>query len=211
MMSFLRWISWCGVLVVVGCSSSPPQNVFVLSGAARPVPVVASDAGRPVVRLKPVNVPDYLDTTDIFLRDGQNQLKSSPTGRWAERLSVGIARALSEDLTARMPGITVDEGEPVQPPALTLLVDIGAFDIRPDGRCVMAARWTVLGRDNQTVLADEHATIVTAVRLSDGGMTDAAIVTAMADAVRQLADHVAVNLARSLRVSGATPRPANRS
>jgi uncharacterized lipoprotein YmbA len=206
-----RWVLSLGLLLAAGCSSGPPQGVFVLSGAANPVPAVGSDAGRPVVRLKPVALPDYLDTTDIFLRDGQNQLKSSATGRWGERLSVGIARALSEDLTARMPGITVDQGEPVQPPSLTLLVDVAAFDIRPDGRCVLSARWTVVGRDNQTTLAGEHATIITTVPQTGGAMTDAAIVTAMADAVRQLADHVAVNLTRSLRVSAATARPANGS
>jgi uncharacterized lipoprotein YmbA len=203
-----RWVLFLGLLMAAGCSSSPPQNVFILSGVANSAPGVRSDSGHPVVRLKPVTVPDYLDNTDIYLRDGQNQLKSSATGRWGERLSVGMARALSEDLTARMPGITVDESEPVQPPSLTLLVNVGAFDIRPDGRCVLSARWTILGQDNKTVLAGENATIMTTVPQTGGGMRDAAVVAAMADAVRQLADHVVVNLARSLRVSGATTRPA---
>jgi len=112
-----RWSWLAGLLMLLGCSSSPPPSVYVLSAMANPVPGAGSEAGRPVLDLKPVTLPDYLDTTDIFLRDGQNELKSSRTGRWGERLSVGIGRALSEDLTARMPGIEVVQGEPVEPAA----------------------------------------------------------------------------------------------
>lgn len=198
-----RW-SWLpGLLMLLGCGSSPPQTVYVLGAAADPVPGVTSVSGRPVVELKPVTVPDYMDTTDILLRDGQNALKSSQTGRWGERLSVGIARALREDLTTRMPAIEMAQGDPVQPPTRTLLVDIAGFDVRPDGRCVLAAHWTVLGEDSKTVLASERATIIANITQSTGGMADPAIVSAMAGAVGQLADHIAMNVSRSLRNTGA--------
>ena len=47
----------------------------------------------PVVELKPVSLPDYLNSTDILLRDGQNELTASPTGRWGERLLARRDRA----------------------------------------------------------------------------------------------------------------------
>ena len=39
----------------------------------------------PLLLLPRVSVPDYLDTTDMMIRDGQNELRVSQTGRWGER------------------------------------------------------------------------------------------------------------------------------
>ena len=107
MNQLFRWLLAAGSLGLAGCGSGPPPRVYVLGAAVNPIPGVTSEAGLPVVELKPVSLPDYLDTTDIQLRDGQNELKSSATGRWGERLSVGIAAALREDLTKQVPGIVV--------------------------------------------------------------------------------------------------------
>jgi len=191
-----------GLLALAGCGSGPPPRVYVLGAAADATRGVTSEAGLPVMQLKPVSLPDYLDTTDIQLRDGGNELKSSTTGRWGERLSVGIAGALREDLTRRVPGVVVALTEPVQTPTYSLLVNIDAFDIHPDGTCVLAVRWTILGEDNKTILANRKATIIADVRRSSSGTTDEAVVMAMGGAVNQLADHIAVDLSRAIR--GAT-------
>jgi uncharacterized lipoprotein YmbA len=197
------WVRWAVVpLVLLGCSSSPPPRIYVLGAAAAPVAGVMSESGRTTVELKPVVLPDYLDTTDILLRDGQNELKSSPTGHWGERLSVGVARALREDLTKRMPGILMVHADTVQPPSRVLLLNIDAFDIRADGRCVLAARWTILGEDNKSILASRQATIITDVPRSSGDLSDPAVVTAMAGAVEQLAGHIAADLSRTIRGNG---------
>jgi len=94
-------------LVLAACASSPPPRTFVLSAPAEPVAGVLNEAGRPIVELPTVALPDYLDSTDILLRDGRNELKPSPTARWGERLSVGITHALEVALTRRLPGVLV--------------------------------------------------------------------------------------------------------
>ena len=191
----------CGLLALTSCGSGTTPAIYVLSPAAHQNAGVVSEAGRPVIALKQISVPDYMDTTDILSRDGQNELKPSLTGRWGERLSMGITRALAVALATRLPGIVVDHTGSAAHPALTLLIDLDAFDIGSDGRCVLTARWTILGEDRQTV-AMRRATIITIVSRSSGGPTDAAptdaaIVAAMAGAVEQLADHVASDLART--------------
>ena len=91
--------------ILMGCASGPQAVTYVLSAPADPVAGVSGEIGRPVVELRNVTLPDYLDTSDIFVRDGRNELKSSQTGRWGERLSVGVTRALIVDLAKRMPDV----------------------------------------------------------------------------------------------------------
>jgi hypothetical protein len=196
MMTAIRWGLVAGVLLLAGCAGPAPR-LYILGPPAPPVSGMTSEAGRPIVELKTVTVPDYLDTLDIQLRDGQNALKVSKTGRWGERLSIGVTRALEEDLTKRLPGLVIERSVASGPPARTLLVTVDGFDIMPDGRCVLTARWSVLGADRQGIAASERASVVTMVPIGSDGMKDADIVAAMAAAVGQLADRVAFTLSRA--------------
>jgi uncharacterized lipoprotein YmbA len=196
MMAISRWGILAGLLMVLGCAGPAPR-IYILGPPAPPLSGMASEAGRPIIELKTVTVPDYLDTLDIQLRDGQNALNVSKTGRWGERLSVGVTRALEDDLTRRLPGVVIARSVPSGQPARTLLVTVDAFDIMPDGRCVLAARWSVIGTDRHTVAASERASIVTMVANSANGLKDADVVAAMAAAVNQLSDRVAFTLSRT--------------
>ena len=182
---------------LAGCVSSPLPHSYVLSAPAAPVAGVYNEAGRPVLELPTVALPDYLDSTDILLRDGRNELKPSATGRWGERLSVGITQALAADLTRRLPGLLVTHTPVPGQASPRLLVDVDAFDIRPDGQCVLTARWTVPGTDGQAAVIAERGTFLTQATGPAGSLADAAIVSAMATAVDQLADRIAVSLRRS--------------
>jgi cholesterol transport system auxiliary component len=193
-----RWPLLFGLMLLQACSSSPPRRIYVLEGQENPIASVTMDAGRPVVELKSVLMPDYLDTTDILLRDGQNELKISPTGRWGERLSVGVTRALGQALSKRVPGVVVLRSDTSRQPARTLLIDISTFDIWPDHRCVLTARWRILGEDGRSLGAGERATVITPVTPSSNGVEDVAVVQAMDGALGQLADHIAADLTRTL-------------
>jgi uncharacterized lipoprotein YmbA len=191
---------------VAGCSSTAPPNVYVLAPEANTRPSETSQTGRPVVSVRHVVLPDYLDNTDLFVRDGRNALKSSTTGQWGERLSVGVTHAVAEDLTRRLPGFVIDQHEAAGRPSRTVLIDVDGFDVTSDGRCALTARWTILGEDGQGTGVSARATFVTMVgqssdssRTSDKKLTDAGVVAAMAAAVEQLADRVASDLSRSMR------------
>ena len=187
-----------GLLVLLGCSSGPAPGIQGLGAPAAAVASVVSETGRPVVELKPVSLPDYLNSTDILLRDGQNELKASPTGRWGERLSLGVTRALAEDLARRLPRVTVLQSASDGPPAASVVTDLDAFDIQPDGRCVLTARWTILGPDRRALVGGKRATIVTMVPRDKDGVTDTGIVTAMNQAMEQLANYVASDVSRAV-------------
>ncbi len=182
---FVWWLSL--PVLLAGCVGAPAPRVYVLGDAPNPPPGVASLAGRPVLQLLPVAVPDYLDTRDILLRSGANEVKPSPTGRWADRLSVGLTRALAVALAVRLPGTTVVTDPPVAPPARQAVVTVDSFEIRPDGQCLLAAHWTVTGGDGRSVLRSERGTF--AEQAGDAG--DAAVAAAMTRAVDRLAERLA--------------------
>ncbi len=178
---------WC-LALLMGCSSAPAPRTYVLSPPATPIGGVRAESGRSILELKPVSVPDYLDTTDIVLRNGRNELTVSATARWGERLSIGITDALSGALARRLPGMTIVTTPVHRQPARLILVDIEAFDVFPDGRCILVARWVIEGPDRRAATRSERGSVATQVA---GGPTDAAIVAAMTAAIDKLADHVA--------------------
>jgi uncharacterized lipoprotein YmbA len=173
---------WCLVLLT-GCGSGPAPHIYVLSAPAIPIGDVRLESGRPTLELKPVSLPDYLDTSDLLIRNGRNELTVSATARWGERLSIGVTHALAAALVSRLPGMTVVTTPVYRQPARVIRVEIDAFDVMPDGRCILVARWVVDGPDRSAPQISERGSVTTTVT---GGLTDAAIVAAMAEAVEKL-------------------------
>src|ERR1700722_17272033 len=151
-----RFAALVPVLVVAGCAASPPVRLYVLGDPPTPALVTTAQSGRPVIQLLPVSVPNYLDTTEILVRSGRNEVKASPTGRWAERLSVGVTHALSTTLITRLPGVVIITDPPIVPPAQQIMIDVQAFEVRADGYCGLTAQWTVSNGNSAPVLRRER-------------------------------------------------------
>src|SRR3546814_6599396 len=78
-------------LALAACGTAgPPPVTYVLGESAIAEHGAEPLAGRPVVEVKPVLVPDYLDVSDILIRGAEHVVVPSLTGRWGERLSVGV-------------------------------------------------------------------------------------------------------------------------
>jgi uncharacterized lipoprotein YmbA len=119
----------------------------VLGDPAQPAQVVDVQSGRPVVRLLPVSVPDYLDTREMLRRDGRNEVASNSTDLWAERLSVGASHALAAALATDLPNAVIVTDAPTAPPSRQIKVEVLTFDVGTDGRCLLTARWSLIGGD----------------------------------------------------------------
>ena len=185
------------VFGITACSlSGPPPAEFVLGAVPAATETMVPQTRLPVIEVNRVQLPDYLDTTDILERRG-NQLVPSSTSRWGERLSVGMGRALIASLASRLPHLVVT-ATPVGRPARQILVDVAAFEARPDHHVVLVARWTILDGATRQVLTAEQASLVEAIE----GKGDDAFGAAMSRAVDDLAGRVAAGIERDLR-SGA--------
>jgi uncharacterized lipoprotein YmbA len=183
-------ISVALICAVAGCASGRVRQIYVLNDAVDIPKDNQAAAGRSELQLERVLVPDYLDTTDILWRAGEHELKESSSGRWGERLSSGFMNALWADLAVRLPQDRVMLAGPAEKSARQIRVNVEAFDVWPDGRCVLAANWTILDRDRTVVLAAGGGTFVVP---SDGSgkPSDSAVVSGMAEALRRLADSIA--------------------
>ena len=177
---------------LAGCASLPERHIYVLGSVAEPAAEARDNVGRPVIEVRRVLVPDYLDSTDILLRTGTNELKASETGAWGERLSVGITRALTNGLAQRVPSALVVSRPQVGRASLLVLVDVTALGLLANGECVLAAHWTLLrpGDSAARPLARAEGRFVTRA----DGSGDAAIVAAINRAVDELADRIAAGV-----------------
>ena len=146
----------------------------MLGTAAAATTVTRPQAGLPVVEVKRVGIPDYLDTTDILIRSG-GQVVPSRTGRWSERLSVGVTRAFAAALAVRLPLMTVTTTSRAEPSALQVVVDIETFDARTDRQIVLVADLTVTKGTARAKLYSERTSLVETM----AGTGDSAVVAAM--------------------------------
>jgi uncharacterized lipoprotein YmbA len=144
------------------------------------------------LEVRRVLVPDYLDTTDILLRDGSHEIRVDPTGRWGERLSEGLTQALAADLAARLPraAIVRDASSQAQ---RQLLINVEAMDVWPDGHCVIAAHWSVLDRGAKSAATSGSGTFDAPATAGSSSVSDANLVDAVARTVAKLADAIVSN------------------
>jgi uncharacterized lipoprotein YmbA len=174
------------MFLLAGCGSSVSIRSYEL-GSPAPAAVTGtwSEAGLPIIELKTVSVPDYLDSSDILHRSGANELVASPTGRWGERLSLGLTHALASALAKRLPQAVITTNADAEP-TRRLLVDVDSFESGPDGRCLLVAHWRFAAGDGEPGTAGEHGSFSEAA----GSLDDPAIAAAMSRAIDQLADQI---------------------
>jgi uncharacterized lipoprotein YmbA len=166
--------------------AGPPPVEYVLGPTPAATAATSPITDRPVIELAMVRIPDYLDSTELLVRDG-NQLIASKSGRWGERLSVGVTRALAAFLAARLPNIVVTTTPPLKPSARQLLVDVSAFEARSDHQVVLVARWTMADGSGHKALRSTQAVVVEPVN----SVADTDVVTGMSQALDDLAGQIA--------------------
>jgi hypothetical protein len=178
--------------IVAGCHApEPPRDVYVLGSEWPTRQADVSQLGQPVIEVALARLPDYLDTTDMLRRGTDGRVLASQSGRWGERLSVGMTRAVALSLAARLPDFAMTTSPPENVPWRKILIDIDSFEARPDGSCILAAQWSIRPGGGGDVV-DQQRTVLL-IDLTGSG--DAALVAAMSREAETLAERIA----RSLR------------
>ncbi|MBV8187334.1 MAG: membrane integrity-associated transporter subunit PqiC [Alphaproteobacteria bacterium] len=189
---WLRPVPFSLILVGVtlcGCAG-PPKREYVLGAPAFATTASRAQTALPVVQVERVQLSDYLDSRDILTR-GDGEVVPSQTGRWAERLSVGVTRALTASLAGRLAGVAVTSGQPIEPPVLRILVDVIDFEATMNQHVVLAARWAVTDGSGRGSLIAEQASLIEPVAAP---ASDSAVVAAMSLALESLADRIAAGI-----------------
>jgi uncharacterized lipoprotein YmbA len=176
--------------LAVSCAS-PPLTLYTLG-----VPSAASDAaplgGKPlVIEVRRVTIPDYLDTEDILVRDGNTLVRSSQ-GRWGTRVSLGVTNFLTGKLAQRRPDALVTDETPIAPPNYRLFINISTLDVIGSGTVTLDADWELVPRDPALPLRRERGRFTSTGPVA----TDQDVVTLTVAVLQQLANAIDVTSLR---------------
>jgi uncharacterized protein len=107
----LLFIAFTGMVIgIFGCLNSPPPIVYY---TLDPLPLNEAPIAPPVeapglrIGLGPVDLPTYLDRTQIVTRSGDHTLAVNDFDRWAGPLDEEIQRLLVVSLGQALPGAEV--------------------------------------------------------------------------------------------------------
>ncbi|HTP85025.1 MAG TPA: PqiC family protein [Alphaproteobacteria bacterium] len=189
-------------MVLAACSVGPPPKTYVLDPFPAMTEPVEPLLGRPVLEMRRVVVPDYLDVSALQVRDQANLVRASETGRWGERLSVGIAHAVAGGLSRRLSGVVVMTSAPPGPARCELLLDVEAFEADVTGRTAFVGQWRVLAEGSPDPVAGERVSLTEPV----AGLGDEPVVAAMS----RIMDNLAARIARAIQGLGRTCLEAGR-
>ena len=142
------------VVLVAGCSTSPPAQFYTLTPAAGGAgeSLVSAPFARPIA-VGPVSVPEAVNRPQFVVRDGPNRLVVLESQRWAEPLRDGIAESvagcLSRDLGgARVTPMTQSAASTAQ---LDISLDVQRFDMIVGEAAVIEVVWTIKARSGGSV------------------------------------------------------------
>ena len=170
------------VLMLVGaCSSTPPTRFYTLSDTA---PEATPPAGVGWVRIVGVTIPGEIDRPEVVRRIGPNQLSIAGFDRWAAPLDQTIRRALSDDISRRVPSPS---------PGQQYSVSVEIHEFYGDGSCnvTLRAAWTL----KQSPPASAQP-VNEEIQVPSSGACTATLPATMSIALGQLSDRIIAGVAR---------------
>jgi uncharacterized lipoprotein YmbA len=183
------------LVVLGGCAgTSPPVNFYVLSSitesAAATAP--AGNERRIAIGVGPVNLPDYLDRSQIVSRSSPNELKVAAFDRWAESLKSSFPRVLTENLSALLNTnqVAVFPWRKAISVEYQVIVDVVQFDTESRGNAVLIARWSILGDGGDKMYMLKRSTFTVSPNTDDyAGLVSAQSQT-LAEFSREIAEAI---------------------
>ncbi len=155
----MQWLAIGVAALALGClgGPTPEPEYFTLSAAdgADTTPVATQPELGLV--LGQVELPRYLDRSELVTRSGPHRLKVWNLVRWGGSLRTDVQRVVADDLsrllgTAR---IAVYPAEARFPVNCRVLLELLEFGSAPGQPVALRARWTLAGADGRALAASE--------------------------------------------------------
>ena len=172
-------------LALTGCASSPPAQYYQL--AALPGPIRPGITMR--IGVRSIEIPGYLDQTNIAQPAGSYQFSSAANALWAQPLASMLQSVMVQNLAQRLPDATViASGGAIGAPAdLLLEINLLRFDPDPSGNIQLTAQFAI-----RTAAGQPDWQIQTfSANATQTGSTTADAVAAMSKLWAEAADQLA--------------------
>ncbi|MEO5351966.1 MAG: PqiC family protein [Magnetococcus sp. XQGC-1] len=199
-MEISRKIWLCLPLLLGAClGGSPPVRYFLLTPTPAAVaPVVKGGTEKPVLVVEPVELPPYLNRSQIVTRNSENHLHLAQTEQWGDNLRENISRVLLENLSALLgtdrissPVVLVQER-----PAWRVATQVSQFERGADGKIVLKARWRLVEGQTGKVALVRHVHLTS----DPVGLTDyEAVAAGMSGLLWQWSQEMAKEMATHIR------------
>ena len=186
--------------LATGCAGqSQPSTFYVLS-------YESPSAGESTMReglgvgVGPVELPQYLDRSQIVTRSSENQLNIEEFDRWGGRLRENFTTVLSEVLSAEL-GTDRVSIHPWNMPSqveIQVIVNVTAFESDASGQSALDARWMIVDSRRQEVLAVARSSLREAIasdaEAAEGAADYDAVAAAMSRNVAALGSEIAAQI-----------------
>jgi uncharacterized lipoprotein YmbA len=198
-------------LAPAGCVSlkrTPEARFFVLHATLEPK-ATASPGVHGVVGLMPVRVPGHLDRPQIVVWAAPNELRIDEFLRWAEPLDAGVARTLSENLTALLPTMRIIRWPWPASAGLRCRVstELRVFGPQPGGEVRLEGTWDLLPPNGERPLARRSFALARPLPGAAGGDPGRGV-EAMSELLADLARQIAEGVEGLSPERDATPPPS---
>lgn len=171
---------------------SDPSRFYTLNAEAQ-----ADKAQRPMPQLVlgvgPIAVSDYLDRSQIVVRESDTRLELAEFDRWAGNPAKEIQRVLGANL-ATLLGTEQIAHYPWRSginPGITVEATIERFEYANDGQVWLVAGWQVLADNGRRVVAFRRSTLH-----AESGSDYAEISKALSGLLAQLSTQIATEIRR---------------
>ena len=180
-------------LLASACTSAEP-TYYTLAPTPPATPAALPPKAPRTVELRRPGLAGYLDRPEIVRAGGDYQLRVAGGERWGEPLGDLIGRVAAENLTTRLPGLSVftQAGGITSEADAVIEIDVQRFDAETGGPVTLLAQVAVRrGR--------RGAPLSRTVRLqaAPAGTTTRDVVAAMSKALGELSDTVAEMVRRA--------------
>jgi uncharacterized protein len=177
-------------LLLAACASAQ-TDTYTLS-AVPPARMATGSPVRPPLEVGEVSVPATIDRDEVVVVAPGDRLNVSSNSVWGAPLGQLIRRALSDDLSARLPpGSVLPPGDLAPPRGLRIVsLSIDQFSGDTAGHVVLRASWLLI-RSGERPTGTPHRE---RIEVDAGAGTPRAVVPAMSRALGVLADRIAATV-----------------
>lgn len=191
MTCWMRTIPFVSLFAVAACSSTPVEehHYSLLLDALSDSSLVEPAGTDATLEVRLVTVPRYLQSNNLVMQVGDNEILPARRHFWAEPLDESIRRVLIYDMDRRLPDVAVRSTQ--ADGGCSLAVAFERFHATNDARVVASGRYSLRFADGQIERKFDTSRV-----LQDGGYANS--VSELRRTVNELAAELTAEIAGSV-------------